>query len=47
MAQSLRYPLPAKLNDEPVSDFETALCGLRLDDDEPCSKGARYATTRS
>ena len=39
MYTSVRYPLPVALGDEPLGDFEIALCGLRFDDDEPWLEG--------
>ncbi|MEO8182775.1 MAG: hypothetical protein ABI895_28410 [Deltaproteobacteria bacterium] len=39
MYTSLRYPLPVSLGDEFLGDFEIALCGLRLDDNEPWLEG--------
>jgi hypothetical protein len=39
MYTSLRYPLPVSLGDEFLGDFEIALCGLRLDDEEPWLEG--------
>jgi hypothetical protein len=39
MYTSLRYPLPVSLGDEFLGEFELALCGLRLDDNEPWLEG--------
>lgn len=39
MYTSLRYPLTVALGDELLGDFEIALCGLRLEDDEPWLEG--------
>jgi len=39
MYTSLRYPLPVSLGDEFLGDFEIALCGLRLDDNQPWLEG--------